>query len=220
MAKTNKLRLRWQWILANALGELVGLGATFAIGFGLFSGLADTPGIGAALLSAGLMTTTGVLEGGVVGYAQWLVLRKAIPSIGWRPWVIATIIGAVIAWFFGSIPMTLMSLSQLTTSTPASEPTQTVVLLLAAGMGLIAGAILSVVQWRVLRKQVRKAWLWLPANALAWAAGMPIIFAAVDLAQLAGSIAGSLIVMAAGITLAGAIVGAIHGLALIDLTHS
>lgn len=117
MVKTNNLRLWWQWVLANALGELVGLGATFAIGFGLFSGLSDIPGIGAALLSAGLMTTTGVLEGGVVGYAQWLVLRKAIPAIGWRSWVIATIIGAVIAWFFGSIPMTLMSLSQPTAST-------------------------------------------------------------------------------------------------------
>jgi hypothetical protein len=138
---------------ANALGELVGLGATFAIGFGLFSGLPDTPGIGAALLSAGLMTTTGILEGGVVGNAQWLVLRKAIPGIGWRPWVIATIIGAVIAWFFGSIPMTMISLFQPTTSTSASEPPQALVLLLAAGMGLVAGLILSIVQWRVLRKR-------------------------------------------------------------------
>jgi hypothetical protein len=219
MAKTNKLTLWWQWIMANALGELVGLGATFAIGFGLFSGLSDIPGIGAALLNAGMMTTTGVLEGSVVGSSQWMVLRKTIPSIGWRPWVIATIIGAVIAWFFGSIPMTMMSLSQPTASTPASEPSQTMVLMLAAGMGLIAGAILSVVQWRVLRKQVRKAWLWLPANALAWAVGMPIIFAAVDLAQLADSIGGSVMVMAAGITLAGAVVGAIHGLALIYLAH-
>jgi hypothetical protein len=220
MAKTNKLGLWWQWILANALGELVGLGATFAIGFGLFSDLSDTPGVGAALLSAGLMTTTGVLEGGVVGFAQWLVLRKAIPGMGWRLWVIATIIGAVIAWFFGSIPMTMMSLSQPTTSTPASEPPQALVLLLAAGMGLVAGLILSVAQWQVLRKQVKKAWLWLPANALAWAAGMPIIFAAVDLAQLADSIGGSVMVMAAGITLAGAIVGAIHGLALLYLARS
>jgi hypothetical protein len=172
------------------------------------------------LLSAGLMTTTGVLEGGVVGFAQWLVLRKAIPGMGWRLWVIATIIGAVIAWFFGSIPMTMMSLSQPTTSTPASEPPQALVLLLAAGMGLVAGLILSVAQWQVLRKQVKKAWLWLPANALAWAAGMPIIFAAVDLAQLADSIGGSVMVMAAGITLAGAIVGAIHGLALLYLARS
>jgi hypothetical protein len=220
MAKINNLRLWWQWILANALGELVGLGATFAIGFGLFSGLSDIPGVGAALLNAGLMTTTGILEGGVVGTAQWLVLRKAIPGIGWRPWVIATIIGAVIAWFFGSIPMTMMSLSQPTTSTPASEPPQALVLLLAAGMGLVAGLILSIIQWRVLHTRVERAWIWLPANALAWAAGMPIIFAAVDLAQQTGSMAGGVMVMAAGITLAGAVVGAIHGPALLYLARS
>ena len=220
MAKTSKLRLWWQWILANALGELVGLGATFAIGFGLFSGLSDIPGIGAVLLSAGLMTTTGVLEGGVVGFAQWVVLRHTIQGISWRSWVLATIIGALIAWFFGSIPMTMASLSQPSASTPASEPPQTVVLLLAAGMGLVAGLILSLAQWRVLRKQVKKAWLWLPANALAWAVGMPIIFAAVDLAQQTGSIAGGVMVMAAGITLAGAVVGAIHGPALLYLARS
>jgi hypothetical protein len=201
------------------LGELVGLGATFAIGFGLFSGLPDTPGIGAALLSAGLMTTTGVLEGGVVGFAQWVVLRHAIQGISWRNWVLATIIGALIAWFFGSIPMTMASLSQPSASTPASEPPQTVVLLLTAGMGLVVGLILSLAQWRVLRKQVKKAWLWLPANTLAWAVGMPIIFAAVDLAQQTGSIAGGVIVMAAGITLAGAVVGAIHGPALLYLAR-
>jgi hypothetical protein len=66
---------------------------------------------------------------------------------------------------------------------------------------------------------VRKAWLWLPANVLAWAFGMPIIFAAVDLAQQTGSIAGGVMIMAAGIALAGAVVGAIHGLALIYLAR-
>lgn len=64
MAKINKQSLWWQWILANALGELVGLGATFAIGVGLSSGLTDSPELAAALLSAGLMTATGALEGG------------------------------------------------------------------------------------------------------------------------------------------------------------
>jgi hypothetical protein len=63
MAKINKQNLWWQWILANVLGELVGLGATFAIGVGLFSGLTDSPELAAALLSAGLMTATGNLLG-------------------------------------------------------------------------------------------------------------------------------------------------------------
>jgi hypothetical protein len=217
---TSRIALYGEWILANCVAELLGLGATFAIGVGLFSGLADTPGIGASLLSAGLMTATGVLEGAVVGFAQWLVLRDAVPGITRRAWVLATILGALIAWFLASLSMSLASLSQPPAPTTASEPPQSLVLLVAAGMGLGAGFVLSITQWRVLRKYVDKAWLWLPANALAWAAGMPLIFAAVDLAQRTGSIAGGVLVMAAGIALAGAIVGAIHGIALLYFQRS
>jgi len=213
--KVSNLALYGQWILANCVGELLGLGATFVIGIGLFSGLADAPGVTASLLSVGLMTATGVLEGAVVGFAQWLVLRNAVTGVTRRAWVLATILGALMAWFFASLSMSLASLSQPSAPTTASEPPQSLVLLVASGMGLGAGMILSAAQWRVLRKYVGKAWLWLPANALAWAAGMPIIFAAVDLAQQADSIAGGVLMMATGIALAGAAVGAIHGFALL-----
>jgi hypothetical protein len=102
--KRSKSALWWQWILANSMGELTGLGATFGFGIGLFSWLSDAPGARAALLSAALMTVSGALEGTLVGFAQWLVLRNAIRGISSRCWVLATIIGALITWFFGSIP--------------------------------------------------------------------------------------------------------------------
>ena len=219
MDETNR-NLWGKWILANSLGELLGLGATFAIGIGLFSGLAETPGPAAALVTVGLMAATGVLEGAIVGLAQWWVLRDAIPRLTRRAWVWATILGALIAWFLASLSMSFADFSQPTDPSAVSESPQSLVLLVAAGMGLGAGLVLSLVQWRVLRKQVDRAWLWLPANALAWAAGMPLIFAAVDLAQKATSTLGSIAVMAAGIALAGAIVGAIHGRALLYLARS
>ena len=130
--------------------------------------------------------------------------------------MIATVLGAVIAWFFGSIPMTMAGLSNPSDAPVAAEPPQALVLLLAAGMGLVAGLILSAAQWRALRNHVAGAWVWLPANALAWAAGMPLIFAGVDLAQKAGSVPGGIVVMAASIALAGAVVGAIHGTAMLS----
>ena len=209
-----------KWILANSLGELIGLGATFAIGIGLFSGLAGTSGPAAAMVTVGLMTATGVLEGALVGLFQWLVLRIAIPGITRGAWVWATILGALVAWFLASLSMSFADFSQPVDPSAVSEPPQSLVLLVAAGMGLGAGLVLSLLQWRVLRKHVDRAWLWLPANALAWAAGMPLIFAAVDLAQKATSTLGSIAVMAAGIALAGAIVGALHGLALLYLARS
>jgi hypothetical protein len=60
---------------------------------------------------------------------------------------------------------------------------------------------------------------WLPANALAWAAGMPLIFAGMDLAQKTGSVVSAVAVMTAIIALSGVVVGAIHGRALITFVR-
>jgi len=206
-----------KWIVANSVGELLGLGATFLIGAGLFAGLSDAPGIGPALLTAALMTATGALEGVIVGLAQWIVLGRAIVGIPRRSWVVATAIGGVVAWLFGSIPMTLARLSADAGASTAQEPPQAMVLLMASAMGLVAGVVLSAAQWISFRRQVPRAWRWLPANAIAWAAGMPLIFAGIDLAQKLASRLMVVVVMGVTIALAGSVVGAIHGVALVVL---
>ncbi|NLG27524.1 MAG: hypothetical protein GX557_06410 [Chloroflexi bacterium] len=209
--------LWWRWVLANALSETLGLGSTFAIGFGLFAGLPEPSAAPVAIGQALLMTASGLLEGAIVGLAQWRVLRAPFPRLTRRTWVAATILGALLAWACGSVPMTLASLSAGPEQATATEPAGWVIALAAAGMGAVAGLVLALFQWRALRAHVRGAALWLPAHALAWALGMPLIFAAVDLAQTAGSLAGALALMAAAIALVGALVGAIHGLALVKL---
>jgi hypothetical protein len=75
-----------------------------------------------------------------------------------------------------------------------------------------------VFQWLRLRLVVprRSAW-WLPANAAAWAAGMPIVFAGAHLGaslEPPGAIA---LLAALTLAAAGAIVGAIHGRVLLWL---
>ena len=135
-------------------------------------------------------------------------------------WVVATVVGAVIAWFLGSLPSTLIDMGGQQTGAASQEPPAIVVSLLAAGMGLFLGAVLGIPQWLVLRRVVKGAWLWIPANCLAWALGMPVIFAMVDRAYAvyaAGSIAGAVVVLAGTLALAGAVVGAVHGLALVKL---
>jgi hypothetical protein len=213
--------LRWslwgRWILANSVGELVGLGATFAIGVGLFSGLAETAGVFPTILTAVLMTSAGALEGAVVGLAQWLAMHASLPQLPRWSWVRATIVGALIAWFFGSVPMTIASVSAAAPQEVAQEPPAGAVLLLASAMGLVAGLVLSLIQWRVLREHVEQAWQWLPANSIAWAAGMPIVFAAIDGAQRMPSLAGGIGVMVVSLAITGAVVGAIHGVVLVSL---
>ena len=216
----SSLALYLRWIAANALGELFGLGATFAIGIGLFSSLAASPGWLPTLLTALLMTASGLVEGSIVGWLQWLVLRQPLPDITRRAWVRATIYGAVIAWGLGAIPMTFASLSAPAETGSLQEPDPGFMLLLAILMGLAAGLVLAFVQWRLLRRVVRKAWAWLPANSLSWAVGMPLIFAGVDQAQASSHLFSAVGSFALHLLITGALAGAIHGLALVWLSSS
>jgi hypothetical protein len=209
------LTLYLRWILANAFGELLGLGATFAIGIGLFSGLAQDSALLPTLLTAVLMTALGVIEGSLVGWLQWRVLHRPLPDIAFMAWMRATILGAVIAWGLGAIVMTLGSLSAPSGGQTVQEPDPTFMLVMEIMMGLAAGLILAYPQWRVLRSQVQRAWLWLPANSLAWAIGMPLIFAGVDQAMAAGGVWEGVLLFALHLLLTGALVGLVHGLVLV-----
>ena len=212
-------RFYLRWIAANSLAELLGLGATFALDILFFTQLPEPkrllPAVGLILLT----TATGAVEGTVVGLLQWSVLRAPFPRVTRREWLLATLTGALVAWFLGSLPSTLIGLVGDSSGAAAQEPEAWLMMLLAAGMGLFLGLILALPQGIVLRRQARRAWAWLPANAAAWALGMPIIFAAVDLAYQAGSIPGAAGIMAAALALTGAIVGAVHGVALLRLVR-
>lgn len=212
----NSKELYRAWVMANSLAELAGLGLTFAVGFLCIRRLGEpsTPAGWVALLGA--MTFSGAAEGAIVGFAQWRVLRHRL-EIGRRSWMGATIAGALLAWLLGSLPSTLMQAGAEADSRAIEEPDLGLVLLFASAIGLAAGAVLASAQAVVLRKAVRRAGLWLPANSLAWAVGMPVIFLAIDLASRAGMLPLRVLGMAAGLAAAGAAVGAVHGLVLIRL---
>jgi hypothetical protein len=206
-----------RWVMANAGGELIGLGATFAVGFLLFNMIGEPADLVATLGFGALLVLSGAIEGIVVGLAQWTVLKSSPLNISRRSWVIATLLGALVAWFFGSIPSTLMSLGSDSGSALPQEPQPWLVFVLAGGMGAAAGVILAVPQWLVLRQKVHKAWLWLPANSAAWFLGMPIIFTAVDFIGKASSVLESLALFALSLLITGGVVGAIHGIILVRL---
>lgn len=215
----NKLWTRWT--LANALSEMVGLGLTFAI-TGLFlSRMGEQSTIPSILLSFTVAVLSGAVEATVVGLAQWWAMSPWFPLLRRFAWWRATFIGALIAYVLGYLPSTLMSMGEATTSSaPVVEPAQWIVLLLAAGMGAVGGAVLSFAQWLVLREKVRGAGIWIPANMIAWLLGMPVIFWGIDLAFKMSTLWQSVFLMAGTLFIAGAIVGAIHGLALVKLAEN
>jgi ABC-type antimicrobial peptide transport system permease subunit len=128
------------------------------------------------------------------------------------------LIGALLGYVLGYLPSTLMSMGESAGQIPSAEPPQWLVLVLASGLGAVAGAVLSFAQWLVLRGKAQRAVLWIPANMLAWALGMPVIFQTMDWAFRMPALWESALVVAAGLFIAGAIVGAVHGRFLLLLT--
>lgn len=203
------------WVAANAIGELLGLGFVFLCGFAIYDVVGEPTSTAAILAFAAAAIALGAAEGAVVGYAQWLVLRTLLVRPVKARWVLATVIGAVIAWLLGMIPSTLGSLQESPMEPPPQEPSQIIVLLLAAVIGVGGGLILSLAQWRVLRREGPGALWWLPANALAWAIGMPWIFWLVGVTVGEHQTASAYVLFVAGLGVAGALVGAVHGAFLV-----
>ncbi len=201
-------RLWWLWVVANGVGEALGLGGAAVAGVLVLDSLrADLPTVWARLLSA---VVFGVILGAVVGLAQATVLRWPLPFLRRRTWVAATTLGGTIGWLAVSVPL----LDQMTGRAMSGLAGQ---LVTAAGIGLVAGPILGVPQWAVLREHVPQATPWIWANTAAWTLGAPAVVLA------AGSVptGAAWYVVAAlalpGLSAAGAMVGAIHGLVLVRL---
>jgi uncharacterized membrane protein YGL010W len=98
-----------------------------------------------------------------------------------------------------------------------AEPGAVAQLGLAVALGFVAGPILGLAQWIVLRRLASRAGRWLWANALAWAVGMPLIFAGMGMVPWTRHPAFVLPAVYLVCGMAGIVVGAIHGAVLVQL---
>jgi hypothetical protein len=203
-----------RWVVANALGEALGLGLAAGMGVALLGPGAPTL---PPLLTAGAMVAVGCLEGYVVGTAQSLALRPALPGLTRRAWVAATVAGAALAWALGMLPSTLATGDGGGGPGALAETSDLVMYGLAAAMGVVLGPLLGWAQWLVLRRHARGAGRWVWANAAAWAVGMPIVFAGAGQAPPAGPLAVPFVL--AVLAAAGGAVGAVHGAVLVRLVR-
>jgi hypothetical protein len=214
----DKKTLWFRWVIANALGELFGLGLTFGVAVFLFTRIGDNGSVLVILLTFTAAVASGALEATIVGLAQWSAMHPWFRGISRFSWWLATMIGALIAYVLGYLPSTLMNLGEeVSEAAPMVEPPQYVILLLAAGMGLVGGTVLSFAQWMVLRRHVTGAGIWVPANMLAWMLGMPVIFWGIDIAQTGQSLWQAILTISITLLVSGAIVGAVHGAFLVKL---
>jgi hypothetical protein len=213
-----------RWVVANLAAELLGLGAAAGAAV-LLSGELGQPGDwGATVSFAVVMVLFGTLEGVLVGIGQRWAMTGAFDVLPWGYWIAATGSGAFAAWILGMTPSTWMSLAAdaslaLQAAPAAPEVSDAMQLLLAVPLGAVAGLILAFPQYLVLRRYLERAWRWLPANAVAWALAMPVIFLGAG-ATFPGMDVHRLLLQAlAAIAIAGTIVGALHGAALVGMVR-
>lgn len=208
-----------RWIAANAIGELVGLGGTFLVAAAALPATAAIEGVAGVLAGFAVLVASGAFEATVVAVVQHRAMRPWFPGVTRGAWWRATLFGALIAYALGYLPSTLVGAAEQAGAAPAAEPSAWLTLVLAAGLGAVAGAVLSAFQAWTLRRFVTGAGRWILANVAAWAAGMPAIFLGMDLAFRAGGPAPMALMIAATLLVAGALVGAIHGRTLLRLAR-
>lgn len=108
-----------RWVVANGWAEAAGLGTTLALGWRIAPLVEGATGVATVLAAALAAVLTGtLLEGVVVGGAQGGVLYRRLPSLPVRSWIIASAVGAGIAWVLGMIPSTIMGCARRTLRPP------------------------------------------------------------------------------------------------------
>lgn len=160
--------------------------------------VADPAGM---VLAVSLVVTGGLVEGVVVGVWQSLALRQLLGRTGRLRWVVATVAVAGFGCAAGSVPSVLGNQSE----TPA-QPSWPLILAGAAGLGLVMGAVLGLVQALVIRGRVEHAFRWVSISAVGWAPAMMVIFA--------GASAPSASWHAAAVVGFGSVTGALAGFTL------
>ena len=157
-----------RWVVATTCGELAGFAIPAIVG-------ATATSVGVAQsTSMVLLVLAGVGEGAVLGWAQSRMLRRELPRLGTGDWVGATAAGAAAAWTIGMLPSTLHA--HLVELWPP--------MLIAFGTlaGVLLLASIGFAQWLVLRRHLHGSGIWIVANALAWIAGLAVVFAAIGVA--------------------------------------
>lgn len=209
--RKSKLRLWWDWVIGNAIGQTLGLGSATVVAWFTLAGLEGGLGLGAGVVISSFVF--GILQGSIVGYFQHRVLHWPLPYLTRATWITATAIGGTVAWLGASSAVTLTGVA----GGDPFDPTLGLSPVTAALAGLAGGAILGVPQAAALSRWSTSAWHWVWASALAWAAGLSVVFVAVGMPEGGVSVLGVVPYFLGSLLVAGLLVGTISGVVVVWL---
>ncbi len=198
---------------------MIGMSVAAGCAAALYQLIGEPQTIPARLTVMGVMIAAGCLEGMAIGFFQWRVLRQIFHQLSAPAWLLPTVAVAAIGWFFGMLQPTFFAGNDgaANSRAEAAEPSALIILLFAAALGIVAGALFGLAQWLVLRKHRAHAWIWIPANAIGWAAALAIIFFGATLPDAGWPLWQIIPLGAATGVVAGLAIGAISGWGLLRI---
>lgn len=158
---TSDRELFRRWLLVVTLGEVAGFALPAVVG--------PLTSDRSAAVSYPALVAAGLVEGAVLGWAQWSVARRRLPALSRRRWVGLTSVGAAAAYAIALLaPVFWDSLGEWAIGL------QVVVFALGGTLLLLT---IGTAQWVELRRHVPRATRWVAVTALAWCLALAVFFA-------------------------------------------
>ncbi|MFC1683419.1 hypothetical protein ACFL0G_04355 [Candidatus Zixiibacteriota bacterium] len=198
-------RIGWgfwlQWVLLSSVGCSIGLFVGFVFGSIISENAIGDSALGHILgyfmLGAGL--------GFMVGLMQWFVLRRYIPRASL--WVLLSTVGFALAMGSG-YGAAVVSFGY---SEGLDELGSFAAILGWTVVVALGGAVMGILQWLVLRREISRAGWWMLASTVGWGLSMAVAGAILIEYKWAYSPGGALVLLFGS----GALLGAITGGALV-----
>lgn len=200
------------WVTACVIAEGIGMSAAAGAARGAEVIAGPTPSGTAAAWALAVVVAGGLVEGLALGLLQGRVLRGWLVTFRHVRWVVVTVLVAGLGWAIASAP------SVLSGDEAGPEPSRALVLLGAAGIGIVMGLALGGAQALVLRGAVARPGRWVAASALGWTPAMVVIFAGATTPQPGWSTVAVVVTGTVTGVGAGALLGLITGAFLPSLT--
>lgn len=160
------VRPAWMW--SCILGSVVAITVSAAIAILISTYLAQYRSGAPRLAAVELMALAAGLEGAIIGYFQWRVLRRLFPTMASGPWVSATMIAAGSGCVLNWLPTSFSLTAALASSIGDVTPGPTVIAKFSMVTGALIGLVWGSAQYAVLRLHVHRAGSWISASVVSW----------------------------------------------------
>ena len=179
MKSTGNKNLWIRWVLNCAFGELSGIGVAGAIAYFVNTAVGEPQTFYQKMGVLFAMLVAGAIEGSLLGYFQWRILREKFTRLPRKEWMLYTITIAVLGWLLGMLPSLFISTGNNTSPESTSGPDFSnpwIFAILSFSAGLLLGAMFGLFQWFSLKKYCHHSHKWIIANAIGWAFGLGWIY--------------------------------------------